>query len=186
MNSYEIANHLTKQLAVVKADLALLKGSVDSMDLKEACIHFNEALQVFEDALSDAKLQYRQVLDDVFDRFSMLSDDTKIEYITGFTGIEIFSKEDFNDFMNKKLKGNYFEMATAVSRARFSSDFNPYYDWFSWSNHSKYPLKGDQNIESLVPDRMKFTRSLIKDKAKMKALGYKDQEIRKIQNYFNT
>lgn len=184
MNQYEIAKHLLKHLAFVKADVALLKRSISSEDFKDDCSDFQESVNQFETTLNEAKLQYSDVLDEVFTQFSRLKDQEKISYIEELIGIHIFPQEKFNEFMTTKLHGDYFAMAQAVSMTRYSSDFNPYYPWFSWVDHDRYPLKGDLKVENLIPDRRKFLLILIRDGSKMKHMGYTDAEITEIQRYF--
>mgnify|MGYP006886799241 FL=1 len=182
MRSCDLVSQLSKNLSRVKEDLPLLKDSIyGGPNFRNLCKDLNHEITRFEDALTAINNSFSDILDDVFKRFHELSDDKKVQLVEGITGMHIFPKSEFNDFMSKKLNGNYFEVATAVARARCSSNFNPNYSWFSWKDNDRYALKGDQAIEFLIKDRVDFVEKITRDKNKLKILGYSDKEIEDMQ-----
>lgn len=182
MRSCDLVSQLSKNLSRVKEDLPLLKDSIyGGPNFRNLCKDLNHEITRFEDALTAINNSFSDILDDVFKRFHELSDDKKVQLVEDVTGMHIFPKSEFNDFMSKKLNGNYFEVATAVARARCSSNFNPNYSWFSWKDNDRYALKGDQAIEFLIKDRVDFVEKITRDKNKLKILGYSDKEIEDMQ-----
>ena len=182
MRSCDLVSQLSKNLSRVKEDLPLLKDSIyGGPNFRNLCKDLNHEITRFEDALTAINNSFSDILDDVFKRFHELSDDKKVQLVEEITGMHIFPKSEFNDFMSKKLNGNYFEVATAVARARCSSNFNPNYSWFSWKDNDRYALKGDQAIEFLIEDRVDFVEKITWDKNKLKILGYSDKEIEDMQ-----
>ena len=182
MRSCDLVSQLSKNLSRVKEDLPLLKDSIyGGPNFRNLCKDLNHEITRFEDALTAINNSFSDILDDVFKRFHELSDDKKVQLVEEITGMHIFPKSEFNDFMSKKLNGNDFEVATAVARARCSSDFNPNYSWFSWKDNDRYALKGDQAIEFLIKDRVDFVEKITRDKNKLKILGYSDKEIEDMQ-----
>ena len=182
MRSCDLVSQLSKNLSRVKEDLPLLKDSIyGGPNFRNLCKDLNHEITRFEDALTAINNSFSDILDDVFKRFHELSDDKKVQLVEEITGMHIFPKSEFNDFMSKKLNGNDFEVATAVARARCSSNFNPNYSWFSWKDNDRYALKGDQAIEFLIEDRVDFVEKITRDKNKLKILGYSDKEIEDMQ-----
>ena len=182
MKSLDVVSRLRINLSRVKEDFPLLKDSIyGGPNFQNLCKDLNHEITRFEDALNAINNSFSNILDDVFERFRELSDDKKAQLVEDVTGMHIFPKSKFNDFMSQKLKGNYFEVATAVANARCSSDFNPNYSWFSWKDNDRYALKGEPAIEFLIEDRVDFIEKITQDKNKLKVLGYSDKEIEELQ-----